>query len=628
MLINLRDIRLAFGGPPLLDGVNLQIAQSERICLLGRNGTGKSTLLGVVAGDLQPDSGAVERRQGLRVSRLPQEVPRNMPGTVFEVVVEGLGGLGERLKRFHRLSLQGAAGNNEGLDELLQVQQDIDGVGGWERQQQVEQILTRLKLDADVPVSNLSGGVKRRVLLARALAAEPDILLLDEPTNHLDIDSIGWLEEFLLRSHITLMFVTHDRSFLRALATRIVELDRGQIFDFACDYDTFLQRREDQLQAEEQAWNRFDRKLAEEEVWIRQGIKARRTRNEGRVRALLKMREEYRRRRQRTGTARIRLEESQRSGRLVAEVENLTFGYGDEPVIRDFSATVLRGDRIGIIGPNGAGKTTLLKLLLGELAPQQGTVRLGTNLEVVYFDQLREGLDPGLTVQQNLSGDQDTVLVGDRQRHVYGYLRDFLFTPERARTPVRILSGGERNRLLLAKLFLRPANVLVLDEPTNDLDLETLELLEELLADYQGTLFLVSHDRAFLDRVVTSTLVFEAPGRVAEYVGGYEDWLRQRPEEPKTVVAARPERSKPERDRPRKLSFKERGELEKLPEKIEYLEEEQADLHEKLADPAFYRDHGESVAEIRNRLQELEAELEAGYRRWQELEALAEGQGA
>jgi ATP-binding cassette subfamily F protein uup len=472
-------------------------------------------------------------------------------------------------------------------------------------------------------VAGLSGGIKRRVLLARALAAEPDILLLDEPTNHLDIESIDWLEDFLLRANITLLFVTHDRAFLRALATRIVELERGLLYDFACDYDTFLQRREEQLRAEEQAWERFDRKLAEEESWIRQGIKARRTRNEGRVRVLLKMREEYRQRRSPTGTARLQLEEAQRSGRLVAEVENLTFGYGDQPVIRDFSTTILRGDRIGIIGPNGAGKTTLLKLLLGELAPQQGRVRLGTNLEVIYFDQLREQLDPDLTVQQNLSGDQDTVTIGDRQRHVYGYLQDFLFTPERARTPVRILSGGERNRLLLAKLFTRRANVLVLDEPTNDLDLETLDLLEELLAEYQGTLFLVSHDRAFLNRVVTSTLVFEGSGRVADYIGGYDDWLRQRPGEPQPAAAAKPARGKPERERARKLTFKERAELDVLPARIESLEEEQAALHEKLADPELYREQGEAVAGLTQRLAAVESELEGCYERWEELEKLA-----
>jgi ATP-binding cassette subfamily F protein uup len=623
VLMNLRDVRLAFGGPPLLDGVNLQIARGERICLLGRNGAGKSTLLGLLAGRLQPDSGVIERRQGVRVSSLPQEVPRQLPGTVFEVVAGGLGDIGEHLIRYHRLSRRAEEGGDGMLAELLEAQQAVDGVGGWERQQQVIQILSRLKLEADGPVASLSGGVKRRVLLARALAAEPDILLLDEPTNHLDIESIAWLEDFLLRSGITLLFITHDRAFLRALATRIVELDRGRLYDFACDYDTFVQRRDEQLQAEEQSWERFDRKLAEEEAWIRRGIKARRTRNEGRVRALLKMREEYRRRRGPTGTARLQLEEAQRSGRLVAEVENLTFGYGGEPVIRDFSTTILRGDRIGVIGPNGVGKTTLLKLLLGELTPQEGGVRLGTNLEVVYFDQLREQLDPHLTVQQNLSGDQDTVLIGDRQRHVYGYLQDFLFTPERARTPVRILSGGERNRLLLAKLFTRSANVLVLDEPTNDLDLETLDLLEELLAEYRGTLFLVSHDRAFLNRVVTSTLVFEGNGRVADYVGGYDDWLRQRPEEPKPVAAAKPARARPERERPRKLSFRERGELEELPARIESLEGELAVLHEKLADPELYRERGEAVAGMRQRLAEVEKELESCFARWQELETLA-----
>ncbi len=625
MLVNLRDIRLAFGGPLLLDGINLQIAQGERICLLGRNGSGKSTLLGLLAGEIQPDEGLVDRSQGLRVARLPQEVPSNLPGTVFDVVVSGLGEAGSHLARHHQLNRQARQAVEDNLlVELSREQQAIERTGGWDLLQQVEQILTRLKLEADDEVASLSGGVKRRVLLARALASGPDLLLLDEPTNHLDIESINWLEEFLRRASITLLFVTHDRAFLRALATRIVELDRGVLFDFACDYDTFLGRREEQLQAEEQAWGKFDRKLAEEEVWIRQGIKARRTRNEGRARVLLKMREDFKQRRNRVGTVRLQMEEAQSSGKLVAEVEGLTFAYDSKTIIRDFSTTIMRGDRIGIIGPNGVGKTTLLKLLLGELVPQKGRVRLGTKLEVLYFDQLREQLDLDRTVQQNLSGDQDTVMIGDRQRHVYGYLQDFLFTPERARTPVRILSGGERNRLLLAKLFTRPANVLVLDEPTNDLDLETLDLLEELLADYQGTLFLVSHDRSFLNRVVTGTLVFEGEGRVAEYVGGYDDWLRQRPVSSEPIAEPKQVRSKPVRERSRKLTFKERSELDALPARIETLEALQEKLHEQLADPAFYREQGEAVARIREQLLSLEAELEAGYRRWEELEALTE----
>ncbi|APG28380.1 ABC transporter ATP-binding protein [Syntrophotalea acetylenivorans] len=626
VLLNLRDIHLAFGGPPLLDGVDLQVSRGERICLLGRNGAGKSTLLGLVARELQPDKGAVEFRQGVKVARLPQEVPPDLTGTVLETVLPGLGLVGEQIARCQHLTrLATESGNDAGLSEMLELQQQIEQAGGWQRLQGVEQVLTRLKLEAEAQVDSLSGGVKRRVLLARALVSEPDILLLDEPTNHLDIESINWLEEYLLRSNLTLLFVTHDRAFLRAVATRIVELERGQLFDFACDYDTFLVRRAEQLHAEEQAWAKFDRKLAEEEVWIRQGIKARRTRNEGRVRALQKMREERRQRRSRTGSVNLQMDEAGRSGKLVAEVEGLGFHYDERPLIENFSSTVLRGDRIGIIGPNGAGKTTLLKLLLGELEPQQGKVKLGTNLEVLYFDQLREQLDPELTVQQNLSGDQDTVTIGDQQRHVYGYLQDFLFTPDRARSPVRILSGGERNRLLLAKLFTRPANLLVLDEPTNDLDLETLDLLEELLADYKGTLFLVSHDREFINRVATSCFVFEGEGKVGEYVGGYDDWLRQRPT-PKVEPAkdkVKTPRSKPVRERPRKLSFKERKELDELPQLIDDLEEEIEALQQQLADPELYRSRGEAVAGLQQRLAEAEQELEEAFGRWEELDALA-----
>jgi ABC transport system ATP-binding/permease protein len=624
-LLSLRNVTLAFGGAPLLDGVSLQVERGERICLLGRNGAGKSSLLALVAGEVTPDAGVIDRQQGLQVASLPQDMPQELRGSVFEVVAGGLGPQGEALCHYHALSRQlEMSGDQSLLPELLDVQHALDAAGSWPLQQRIEQMLTRLKLEADAPLASLSGGVKRRVLLARALAVEPDLLLLDEPTNHLDIESIGWLEEYLLRTGITLLFVTHDRAFLRALASRIVELDRGRLLDVAGGYDTFLQRKEELLHAEALEWARFDKKLSQEEVWVRQGIKARRTRNEGRVRALKAMREERRQRRERTGTARLQLQEAERSGRLVAELKSVGFSYDGEPVIRNFSTTVLRGDRIGIIGPNGAGKTTLLKLLLGELEPQTGEVRLGTNLQVLYFDQLREQLDPDKTVQQTLSGDQDTVIVGGQERHVYGYLQDFLFTPDRARTPVRILSGGERNRLLLARLFTREANVLVLDEPTNDLDLETLDLLEELLADFQGTLFLVSHDRDFLNRVVTGTLVFEGEGLVAEYVGGYDDWLRQRPQ-PKpeaTAPAARTAKPKPERERPRKLSFRERHELDELPRQIDGLEAELAALHEQMADPAFYREQGEAVATATARLQQLEAELENAYARWEELAAL------
>ena len=622
-LINLRNISLAFGGPPLLEDISLRIDKGERICLLGRNGSGKSTLLKVIAGEIQEDAGIIDRQQGLRVARLEQDVPRNLQGTIYEVTAQGLAETGALLVRYHDLSRR--ADNGEaGLDRLLaEIHQKLESCDGWLHQQRIEQVLSRLKLPADLPVSSLSGGILRRVLLARALAVDPEILLLDEPTNHLDIESITWLEDFLQRHHLTLVFVTHDRAFLRSLATRIIEIDRGRLFDFACDYDTFLQRKDELLNAEAQEHARFDKKLAVEEVWIRKGIKARRTRNEGRVRALKKMREEFRQRRERTGTARLNLHEAERSGKLVAEVKGLSFAFGEMPLVRDFSTTVLRGDRIGIIGPNGIGKTTLLKLILGELKPQQGEVRLGTNLHVLYFDQMREQLDPDLTVQQNLAGDQDSVVINGKARHVIGYLQDFLFTPDRARSPVRILSGGERNRLLLARLFSREANVLVLDEPTNDLDLETLDLLEELLADFKGTLFLVSHDRAFLNRVVTSTIAFEGDGQVREYVGGYDDWLQQRQATVLEPVKEKPvNRGKPKKDRPRKLTFKEKSELNGLPLRIEALETEVAELHEKIANPEFYRTAGPAVAAVNARLEEIERQLATTYRRWEELDAL------
>jgi len=623
-LINLRNISLAFGGPPLLEDISLRIAKGERICLLGRNGTGKSTLLKVIAGELQPDAGIIDRQQGLRVARLEQEVPRTLQGTIYEATAQGLGTVGQLLARYHDLSDRMERGEVTLQDKLAEVQHQLDSCQGWARLQTIEQVLSRLKLPADQPVASLSGGMLRRVLLARALAVEPDILLLDEPTNHLDIESINWLEEFLLRENLTLVFVTHDRAFLRNLATRIIEIDRGRLFDFACGYDTFLERKEDLLHAESKEQSRFDKKLAEEEVWIRKGIKARRTRNEGRVRALKSMREEYRQRRERLGTARFSLQEAERSGRLVAEVKALTFAYNHVPVVKDFSSTVMRGDRIGIIGPNGVGKTTLLKLLLGELPPRHGSVRLGANLQTIYFDQLREQLDPDLTVQQNLSGDQDTVVVGGKARHVIGYLQDFLFTPDRARSPVRILSGGERNRLLLARLFTREANVMVLDEPTNDLDLETLDLLEELLAEFKGTLFLVSHDRAFLNRVVTSTMVFEGDGRIAEYVGGYDDWLRQKPQPETGPKAKAPAKEKPRQERARKLTFKEKREFEEMPLRIDALEAEIAELHARMADPDFYRTAGEQVAATTERLDAVEQELATSYTRWEELDALNE----
>ena len=624
-LISLRQLSIAFGGPSLLDNISLQVEKGERICLLGRNGAGKSTLLKLIAGELPPDSGSIDRQQGLRVAKLDQEMPRDLHNNVYEAIASGLGLPGELLCRYHMLNRALNAGDEGLMPDMIEIQQALDSAAAWPLEQKIEQVLSKLDLDADALVNNLSGGVKRRVFLARALVTEPDILLLDEPTNHLDITSIDWLEAFLKREKLTLLFITHDRAFLRSLATRIVELDRGRLFDFACNYDTFLRHKQELLHNEDQEWQRFDKKLAEEEIWIRKGIKARRTRNEGRVRELKQMREERSQRRERTSSVKLNLHDASKSGKLVVEADSLNFAYDDKPIINNFSTTVLRGDRIGIIGPNGVGKTTLLKLLLGQLPPQSGSIRLGTNLETIYFDQLREQLDPDKTVQQNLSGDQDMVMVAGKQRHVYGYLQDFLFTPDRARTPVRILSGGERNRLLLARLFTREANVLVLDEPTNDLDLETLDLLEELLSDYKGTLFLVSHDRDFLNRVVTSTIVFEEDGQIAEYVGGYDDWLQQRPRlhEAKTPGTPGPN-LKPARTKQRKLSYKEKQALAELPARIEALEAEQEALHAELADPTLYKETPERVVICNGRLAVIEIELKQGYTLWEELESLGD----
>lgn len=592
-LLTLRDISLAFGGPPLFDGVTLQIEPGDRLCLLGRNGTGKSTLLKLLAGELPPEGGEIIRQQGLKVALVSQEIPQDISGTVFEVVAQ---------------------------HPHAQVDSDQ-----WQHEQQVERVLNRLHLDGEAEFATLSGGTKRRVLLARALVSNPDILLLDEPTNHLDIDTILWLEEFLARNITTCLFVTHDRAFARRLANRVAELDRGRIFAFSCSYDQFVERREALLEAEVTRMALFDKKLAQEEAWIRQGIKARRTRNEGRVRALKALREEYRQRRNRQGTATIRLQEAERSGKLVVEAEAVCFGYGDRPVISQLSTSIMRGDKIGIIGPNGSGKSTLLKLLLGELQPQSGTIRQGTKLEVLYMDQLREQLDPNKSVAENVGEGNDTLVIAGRSRHIIGYLQDFLFSPERARSPVSILSGGERNRLLLAKLFTRPANLLVLDEPTNDLDAETLELLEDLLVDYSGTLLLVSHDREFLNNVVGSTLAINPDGTVTETVGGYDDWLREQQTTASPASSAAKsaaEKAKPAKERARKLSFKEERELEALPDRIAGLEEEQQRLHATLADPEFYKSAGPEVSTLNARLEALDAELLAAYGRWEELEGL------
>ncbi len=627
-LVRLQNISLGFGGPALLDHVDLSIESGERICLVGRNGAGKSTLMKVLAREIVPDDGVLQYQSMLRVARLGQEVPEGLGGTIFDIVAGGLGEMSELLKQYHAISRTlGEGGDEPLLRRLEEVQHRLEATGGWQFNQRVETVLSRLELPPDADFDALSGGLKRRALLGRALACEPDLLLLDEPTNHLDIDAIAWLEDFLLSFQGALLFITHDRMFLQRLATRILELDRGSITSWPGDYENYLRRREERLNAESMEQSRFDKRLADEEVWIRQGIKARRTRNEGRVRALEQMRRERFERRQSGGNARFSLHEAERSGSLVAEVEDVTYSYGTEPVIRDFSTTILRGDKVGIIGPNGAGKSTLLGLLLGRLQPQSGKVKLGTGLEIAYFDQHRAALDTQKSVVENLELGSDTVEINGKRRHVVSYLGDFLFSPERLRSPVSSLSGGERNRLLLARLFTRPANLLVMDEPTNDLDVETLELLEGMLVDFRGTLLLVSHDRAFLNNVVTSTLAFEGKGSVREYVGGYDDWLQQR----RPIIATLPSKkidmaevsAKPQQ-RPKKLSYKEQRELEMLPQLIEQLESEQQRLHAAMGDSAFYQKDSAEIAAATARVGALEEELASAYARWESLEALQE----
>ena len=597
-LVSLDKVSIAYGHLPLLDEAQLQIEPRERVAIIGRNGTGKSTLLKIVSGEQPPDSGSVWRQPALKIARLEQDVPLSSNRTVFDVVAEG---------HTHHLA------------------EDQD----WLRDHHVDLVLSRLGLQADAIVDTLSGGWRRRVLMARALVGQPDLLLLDEPTNHLDIDAIAWLEQFLAQHAGAVLFVTHDRVFLQRLATRIVELDRGRLTSWPGDYETYLRRKEEALANEAVLNDKFDKKLAEEEAWLRQGIKARRTRNEGRVRALMAMRAERAARREQLGTVRLQVEQAESSGKLVIEAKGISKAY-DRPVVRDFWTRIIRGDRIGVIGPNGAGKTTLLRLLLGEMAPDSGEVRHGAGVQIAYYDQQREQLDPERTVFDTIGDGNDTVTANGRTRHVHAYLRDFLFSSERARSPVRSLSGGERNRLLLARLFTRPANLLVLDEPTNDLDIETLELLEEQLVEWPGTLLLVTHDRAFLDNVVTSTFAFEGEGRVAEYVGGYADWVRQRQNlelrtqnlEPRTKNVERPHAAPRTTNAERKkLSYKEQRELEALPARIEALETEQRALNERIAGPEFYKESAEQIKDTLARVETLRAELDAAYTRWHDLEA-------
>ncbi len=615
MLLNLKNVSLNLGRTVLLDQANLTLEAGERLCLLGRNGVGKSTLLKLIAGEQQPDSGELSRAQNLRVSQLPQDVPTGLNGTVYDVVAEGLGEVGRLIAEYHHILEQGA----EDLNRLSRVQNALEARDGWALQSRVETMLTRIQLGGEAEFSALSGGIKRRTLLARALVAQPDVLLLDEPTNHLDIESIRWLEEFLLNWNGTLLFITHDRAFLRALATRIVELDRGVLQSWSGNYDQYLVQKAEALHAEEKQNALFDKRLAAEEVWIRRGIEARRTRDQGRVQRLLAMREQYSQRRNLPGQARLVLQEADQSGRLVADAERISFSRGSRPIVRELSTTILRGDKVGIIGPNGAGKTTLLNLLLGKLQPDSGRLKLGTKQEIAYFDQLRGQLDENSLVFESIGEGKEFVEINGVRKHVMSYLQEFLFTPDRARSPVRALSGGERSRLLLARLFSVPSNIVVLDEPTNDLDVETLDLLEELLIDYQGTVLLVSHDREFLDHVATRCLVFEGNGRVGDYVGGYEDWLRQ-------TAPARVERTKPKPARlaparpAARLNSKEQRELETLPRRIEILEAEQSGLTAQLGDPELYAQRDAAQA-AQLRLREVERELREAYRRWEALES-------
>jgi ATP-binding cassette subfamily F protein uup len=596
-LAALDRVSIAFGHLPLLDEISLQIDSRERVAIIGRNGTGKSTLLRIISGELAPDRGTVWRQPALRIARLEQDVPLSADAPVFDVVAEG---------------------HTHHLDEDE----------AWLREHHVDLILSRLQLPPDAIVDTLSGGWRRRVLLARALVGQPDILLLDEPTNHLDIDAITWLEDFLAEYPGAVLFVTHDRAFLQRLATRIVELDRGRLTSWPGDYATYLRRKEEALSNEAAEQARFDKKLAEEEAWLRQGIKARRTRNEGRVRALMAMRAERAARRDQIGMVRLQAELADPSGKLVVEVDGISKAYAAFSIVRDFSTRIMRGDRIGLIGPNGAGKTTLLRMIIGELTPDDGEVRRGANVQIAYYDQQREQLDPEKTVFETVGDGNDTVTANGRTRHVHAYLRDFLFSNERARSPVKALSGGERNRLLLARLFTRPANVLVLDEPTNDLDLETLELLEAELVEWPGTLLLVSHDRAFLDNVVTSTFVFEGDGRVQEYVGGYEDWLRQRSEPAPAQKTRRTSGSSlstvVERATRRKLSYKEQRELEALPARIEALEAEQGALNARIAGPEFYKEAPDAIRRALARVDDLGREIAGAYARWHDLESHAQ----
>lgn len=625
-LVTLQQVEVGYGGAPLLDKVDFTIEPGERVCIIGRNGVGKSTLLKVVNREIIPDDGDLRFQEGIKVAKLTQEVPHDTQGTVFQVVSSGLGRAGELLQQFHQLSVKT---DDKSLEQMARVQQQLEAEDGWAMDQRVQSVINRLGLNAEVDFKELSGGMKRRVLLAQALVEQPDVLLLDEPTNHLDIDSIEWLEGFLKAYGGSILFITHDRRFLKSLATRIVEIDRGQLTSWPGDYDNYLRRKEERLAAEDKQNQEFDKKLAQEEAWIRQGIKARRTRNEGRVRRLQAARQERAERRNLIGNVDMKAQQAEMSGKKVVEATGLHKSYQGRVLVDDFSTLIMRGDKIGIVGPNGCGKSTLIKMLLGELEPDKGTVKLGTKLDIAYFDQHRAQLDESLSAMDNVSEGKDMMTIHGKPRHVISYMQDFLFTPERARAPITALSGGERNRLLLAKILAKPSNLLILDEPTNDLDIETLELLEDMLASYEGTMLLVSHDRDFINNVVTSTIVFEGEGKVREYVGGYDDWLRQRAQQQTSSASSNKAGQKSEskakpRKKSAKLSYKDQRELDQLPAEIAQFEGQIEKLHKEMASPDFYQQSKEQIADANAQLEQLEATLEQRFERWEELEAMKE----
>ena len=670
-LVTLDHVSIAYGHLPLLDDASLQVEPRERICVIGSNGTGKSTLLRIASGEQAPDTGSVWRQPGLRIGRLVQDAPLLDSRSVFDVVSEGLGNLGDLVAAYHHAAVDVAErGSDNSLEVLGRLQHELEERDGWRLEERVELVLARLELPSDTSVDILSGGWRRRVLLARALVAQPDLLLLDEPTNHLDIETMTWLETFLSEYPGTVLFVTHDRVFLQRVATRIVELDRGHLTSWPGDYEAFLRRKHEWLATEAMQHEKFDKRLAEEEAWLRQGVKARRTRDEGRVRSLMAMRDERAERRERVGTAKLQVEMADRSGQMVFEAKHISKSFGASsgapsgappgsasgaagPVVADLSVRIVRGDRIALIGPNGSGKTTLLRMLIGDLAPDSGTVRQGANVQIAYYDQQREQLDPERTVFDTIADGRETVTINGQEQHVHGYLHDFLFPPERAASPVKALSGGERNRLLLARLFARPANVLVLDEPTNDLDIETLELLEARLVEWPGTVLLVSHDRAFIDHVVTSSLVFEGAGRVQPFVGGYEDWLRQRPTmtprtsaksesgavqkaEPKGIATTNRKKDKQPRGAAgqpaprvaasgRKPSYRETLELRQLPDRLEGLEHELRQLEATVAGPQFYKESAERIRQTLARQESLQHAVHEAYTRWHELDDRVKG---